>query len=174
MRTHFSIWTLAAVLLATGRAGLSAAEEASVATGPPAKVVEVDDLALPDSLGAKFDLADVPQAIRTLDGERVRIHGYIGLLPKDEPVPAVRVYGATQGRVYHQGYSGKPVHLMIGARLRTPQAFTFDECVVVEGVFRVRPLVRDSKVRILYFVEDAVATPSKPRTGYHNSVGWGC
>jgi hypothetical protein len=169
MRTLCSIATLTALLFATGHAGRAAGEAAAPPHGLP-PMVEVDDLVLPRSLVASFNLAQMPVAIRELEGRRVRVRG----IAHDMTLDRALIIGDTAGNGESASTDEFAPHRLIAVRFQSEQVVAPNETVMIEGTFQLCPVLHNGTLRIIYLVDDATVTRLSRRVLTSGSRGFKC
>lgn len=139
--------------------------------------VELDDLELKIDRKSTFALKDVPTEIRRLHGRRVRLHGYM--------YPSFKEFGLTKFLFNSETRKKSfllttelervPVHFLIPVSLRAGTTTDYSQKpIAVEGRFVIRAEMSEGTLIFVYRIDDATVVGTKPRPGYHSSLGFGC
>lgn len=143
----------------------------AVVTEPSAVDVEVDELALVGPDGDPADRWSLPARAVEIEGQRVRIRGYMSGTPDPNGKAFFLLNGETQvDPASPRNTLGLRVQYMIPVRMRNglPAEYT-EKPLLVEG--RLVILAKDDPDgRPSYRLDDARVEPIEPRHGYHNSI----
>ena len=82
--------------------------------------------------------------------------------------------GETTAKPAH-GFSGGPVHYYIPVEVRKGHSASYARTpLIIEGRFNVEPIIEAGVLDFLFRIDDATVTNTKPRRGFHSSIGFGC
>jgi hypothetical protein len=169
------------IILATSPLVVIFAASMGFSAQPPSQreypLVCVDDLAIPLENRRGFDLTLIPDHVRKLEGQRVRI---IGTMVPSFQAKGIREFvlnGGTRGRGYSSNPIKKvPVQYYIPVAMRMGETAEYSlRFVEVTGQLKIRPEITDDGMLIwLYHLKDASVSRAASPHGLSMSIHLGC
>ena len=139
--------------------------------------IEVNQLAVSPGRATLFSRTKIPQAVRMLDNQRVRIRGY--MLPLDMNDPSKLILNCEimdEAAAAYMSSSRAEVFMPFYIPVNVRNDFNGEsnrEPFVVEGTLRIDPHAKGDKFQ-LFRIDDATLTPTKARKGFQRAIDWRC
>jgi len=150
----------------------------AIVVEPEVLTVEWDDLNIEFDRSLPFSLSEIPQAIRALDGKRIRIRGYMYPPFQDTGLSRFIMIGETKGRGYNWNANLKyvPVACYIPVTMAADNTASYIEQkpMLIEGVFRIHAESRDGRIVCIYHIDLATVSFVTRRPQYLCVAGPGC
>lgn len=133
----------------------------------------IDELALIQNRGNEFQESLIPEAIKKLNGKRVRIVGRMHPRISSNPNEQVKYF-------VFNGYSQRDtdpleeftVQHFISVSMQNDTKTTYSaKDIEIEGQLIIRPEFNSGELRLLYHIQDAVVRPGERPSGFHQP-GW--
>lgn len=140
--------------------------------------IEVYELAFSPGRTTLFSQTKIPQAVRSLENRRIRIHGYMLPLDKDDPSKlilnceienevAAAYFKLNRNEVF------MPFYIPVNVRNEF-NAESQREPFVVEGTLKIDPRAAKGEKFHLFRIDDATLKPTKAREGFQRAIDWRC
>lgn len=154
---------------------------AQVSAGTPNQQVvdiEVYELAFSPGRTTLFSQTKIPQAVRSLENRRIRIHGYMLPLDKDDPSKLI-LNCEIEDEVAAAYFKLKRNEVFMPFYIPVNVRNEFDveskrEPFVVEGTFKIDPRAAKGEKFHLFRIDDATLKPTKAREGFQRAIDWRC